>query len=88
MNINLPKKISAGWILRILLILLILAEFYLGFNNLYKNLDPQPQTVASNNIIRVNRETFKQVSGFLDGLDKFVPTPPTLTNPSPFNLNQ
>ena len=85
MKIQIPKKISINFVLRTLLVVLILTEAYLVYSNLYGNLNPQAQTVPSNNIIRVNRSAFKQVGDFLDSLDNFQPAPPILTNADPFN---
>jgi hypothetical protein len=86
MKINLPKIIRVALVMNLVLLGFILLEFYLGFSYLYQNLDPQPQNVASNNIIRVNRETFRQVSTFLTGLDTYTPPDLNLSNSDPFNL--
>ena len=85
MKIKFPKKISIGFGLNLLLVVVLLTEAYLVYSNLYATLNPQSQAVPSTNIIRVNRNAFKQVGDFLDSLDNFTLATPALTNPDPFN---
>ena len=87
-SLKLKFKFSLSLIINPLLIVVILAELYFVYSLLYKNLNPQPNEVVVNKIVKVDLKAFHDTTDLIKSRQDFAPDLSGLTNQSPFKYNQ
>jgi hypothetical protein len=88
-KLSLPKSVNIRIITTLILMAVILFEIYLVYFNMYARLIPQPNLVITQaDIVRIDRDAFKEVNDYLHDADTYTPTTPISINPNPFKFNE
>jgi hypothetical protein len=87
-KLSLPKSVNIRIITTVVLALVILFELYVVYFNMYVRLSPQPNVAVTKNIVRIDRNAFKEVNDYLQDADTYTPTTPISINPNPFKFSE
>ena len=70
------------------LIVIILFQVYLAYSLLYKNLNPQPEAILVNKIVKIDLKAYKDTTDLIQARTDFAAFPHDLNNPNPFTYNE